>query len=58
MKKKFSALTKTERQKIERQYHQMKPEDFDGTMSRAGKSLINRSSTKRKNGTTEKKRAA
>lgn len=32
MKKRFSKLTKTEQEKIEAEYHQMKPEDFDEQM--------------------------
>ena len=35
MKKRFGRLPKSERQKIESQYHRMKPEDFDKPMSHA-----------------------
>jgi hypothetical protein len=35
MKKKFAKLSKTEQAKVEAEYHRMKPEDFDETMSRA-----------------------
>lgn len=35
MKKRFSKLTKAEQEKIEAEYHQMKPEDFDEQLSRA-----------------------
>jgi hypothetical protein len=33
MKKRFGKLPKAERKKIEAQYHRMKPEDLDKTMS-------------------------
>ena len=35
MKKKFGKLTKREQEKIEAEYHQMKPGDFDEIMSTA-----------------------
>ncbi len=35
MKKKFSKLSKKEREKTESEYHRMKPEDFDEIMSSA-----------------------
>lgn len=35
MKKRFGKLSKREQGKVESEYHQMKPEDFDETMSRA-----------------------
>lgn len=35
MKKKVAKLSKTEREKVEREYHRMKPEDFDEAMSAA-----------------------
>lgn len=35
MKKKVAKLSKPEREKVEREYHRMKPEDFDETMSAA-----------------------
>ncbi|MGH9768710.1 MAG: hypothetical protein ACREAB_14870 [Blastocatellia bacterium] len=35
MKRRFSKLSKAEREKKEMEYHQMKPEEFDEQMSRA-----------------------
>ncbi len=35
MKKKFGRLTKREQEKVEAEYHRMKPEDFDEIMSPA-----------------------
>lgn len=35
MKKRFSNLTKAEQEKVEAEYHQMKPEDFDEQRARA-----------------------
>ncbi len=35
MKKKFNRLTKREQEKVEAEYHRMKPENFDETMSTA-----------------------
>ena len=35
MKKKFNRLTKREQEKVEAEYHRMKPDDFDETMSTA-----------------------
>ena len=35
MKKRSSKLSKAEQEKIELEYHQMKPEDFDDLMTRA-----------------------
>jgi len=35
MKKKFHRLTKREQEKVEAEYHRMKPEDFDEAMSAA-----------------------
>ena len=35
MKRKFSTLLKREQEKAEAQYHRMRPEDFDETMSSA-----------------------
>ena len=64
MKKQFAKLTKAEREKVESEYHGMKPEDFDDVMSRAKPHapeairLSTRSSSKRKSKATEKKRAA
>ena len=36
MKKQFSKLSKTEQEKVEAEYHQVKPEDFDELMTHAG----------------------
>jgi hypothetical protein len=35
MKKRFSSLSKAEQEKIELEYHQMNPADFDDLMSQA-----------------------
>jgi predicted DNA binding CopG/RHH family protein len=35
MKKKFAKLSKREQEKVEAEYHRMKPEDFDEIMSTA-----------------------
>ncbi|MDQ2920977.1 MAG: hypothetical protein M3R52_05115 [Acidobacteriota bacterium] len=35
MKKKFAKLSKREQEKVESEYHRMKPEEFDETMSAA-----------------------
>ena len=35
MKKKFAELSKKERERVESKYHDMKPEQFDDTMSTA-----------------------
>ena len=35
MKKRFAKLTKADREKVETQYHRMKPEDLDKAMSMA-----------------------
>ena len=32
---KYAKLSKADREKVESEYHRMKPEDFDETMSRA-----------------------
>jgi hypothetical protein len=64
MKKQFAKLPKAEREKIELEYHGMKPEDFDAAMAQAKPHapeairLSTRSSSKRKSKSTEKKRAA
>jgi hypothetical protein len=64
MKKQFAKLSKAERQKVESEYHSMKPEELNKLMSRAKPSAnpINRSTLRsrsnRKNKATEKKRAA
>jgi hypothetical protein len=64
MKKQFAKLPKAEREKVELEYHGMKPEDFDAAMSRAKPHapeaihLPAHTSSKRKTKSTEKKRAA
>lgn len=65
MKKQIAQLSKAEREKVEAEYHRMKPEEFAGLMSRAKPRRANvingstaRSRSKRKNKSTEKKRAA
>ena len=64
MKKQFAKLPKGEREKVESEYHGMKPEDFDAAMSRAKPHapeairLSTRPGSKRKSKSTEKKRAA
>jgi hypothetical protein len=64
MKKQFAKLSKAEREKVELEYHGMKPEDFDAVMSRAKPHapeairLSIRSSSKRKSKSTGKRRAA
>jgi hypothetical protein len=35
MKRKFAKLSKREQEKVEAEYHRMKPEDFDEIMSSA-----------------------
>jgi hypothetical protein len=35
MKKRFNKLTRAEQEKVEAEYHRMKPEDFDEQMARA-----------------------
>jgi hypothetical protein len=65
MKKQYATLSKAEREKVETEYHRMKPEDFNELMSQAKPCTANvvprsetRSRSKRKSKTTEKKRAA
>jgi len=59
MKRQFAKLSKAEQEKVESEYHRMKPEDFDEGMDRAKTVRPNaRSKSNRKNKTTEKKRAA
>ncbi len=65
MKKQFGKLSKAEQQKIESEYHRIKPEELNKLMTRATPhkpSAINRSSarsgSKRKTKGAEKKRAA
>jgi len=60
---KYAKLFKADREKVELEYHRMKPEDFDAAMSRAklhGSEAIRLTTprAKRKSKTTEKKRAA
>ncbi|MFS8084460.1 MAG: hypothetical protein ACMG6H_02445 [Acidobacteriota bacterium] len=57
MKKQFAKLSKAEQEKVELEYHRMKPEDFEKAMSRAKRATAIPGS-KRKNKPTEKKRAA
>lgn len=60
----YAKLSKADREKVESEYHRMKPEDFDAAMSRAKPlapeaiRLLTRSRSKRKSTATEKKRAA
>ena len=35
MKKQFAKLSKAEREKVESEYHRLKPQDFDEAMARA-----------------------
>ena len=59
MKKQFAKLSKAEQEKVELEYHRMKPKDFDEAMTQAKPNKPEaRSSTKRKSKATEKKRAA
>lgn len=56
---KYATLSKAEREKVESEYHRMKPEDFDEDM--AGAKTVRpdaRSKSNRKSKATEKKRAA
>ena len=59
MKKQFGKLSKAEQEKVELEYHRMKPEDFAEAMAKAKRHKPEaRPSTKRKSKATEKKRAA
>jgi len=59
MKRQFAKLSKAEQEKVESQYHRMKPEDFDQAMARAKKVRPDvRSKSNRKSKAAEKKRAA
>jgi len=59
MKQQFAKLSKAEQERVELEYHRMKPEDFDEAMSRAKPHKPEASSgIKRKRKTTEKKSAA
>ena len=59
MKKQFAKLSKAEQEKVELQYHQMKPDGFDKAMSQAKRhspTAIPRSKGKTK--AADKRRAA
>jgi len=59
MKRQLARLSKAQQEKVEAEYHRMKPEDFDQAMARAKPHRPEaRPSTKRKSKSTEKKRAA
>jgi ribosomal protein L12E/L44/L45/RPP1/RPP2 len=59
MKKQFAKLSKAEREKVESEYHRLKPEDLDEAMTRAKRqSPVAISRSKRKSKATEKRRAA
>lgn len=59
MKKQFSKLSKTERAKVESEYHRLKPQDFDEAMTRAKRHTpVAISRSKRKGKVSEKRRAA
>jgi len=57
MKKQFAKLSKAEREKVEAEYHAMRPEDFDKAMSQAKRNTAI-SQSKRKSKAPEKRRAA
>ena len=58
MKKQFAKLSKAEQEKVEAEYHRMKPADFDRVMSQAKQHAPSISRSKRKSKPTERKRAA
>lgn len=59
MKKQFAKLSKAEQEKVELEYHRMKPEDFDEAMALAKPHKPEaRSSATRRSKAAEKKRAA
>ncbi len=59
MKKQFAKLSKAEREKVESEYHHMKPESFNEAMTRAKRHTpIAVSRSKRKSKASEKRRAA
>ncbi len=58
MKKQFAKLSKSEQEKVEQKYHQMRPDEFDHLMRQATKHAPSGSKQKRKNKVAEKKRAA
>ena len=59
---KYAQLSKSEREKVESEYHRMKPENFDEAMSRVKPDapedirLSNRSTSRRRGNATEKRR--
>ena len=56
---KYARLSKVDREKVESEYHRMKPEDFDETMARAKAHRPEaRSRSKRTNSVAKKKRVA
>ncbi len=56
---KYAMLSKEEREKVESEYHRMKPEDFDKAMTRAKRHApVAISRSKRKSKASEKRRAA
>jgi hypothetical protein len=56
---KYAKLSKAEREKVESEYHRLKPQDFDGAMTRAKRHTpITVSRSKRKSKASEKRRAA
>ena len=59
MKRQFAKLSKAEQEKVESEYHRMKPADFDEAMARAKTVRPDaRSKSNRKSKAPEKKRAA
>jgi ribosomal protein L12E/L44/L45/RPP1/RPP2 len=59
MKKQFAKLSKAEREKVELEYHRLKPQDLDEAMTRAKRHTpVAISRSKRKSKTSEKRRAA
>jgi hypothetical protein len=59
MKKQFAKLSKAEQEKVELEYHRMRPEEFEKAMSQAKRHTLTAvSRSKRKSKTTEKRRAA
>ena len=58
MKKQFAKLSKSEQEKVEKEYQRMRPDEFDHLMSRASKHVRATTRQRRKNKIAEKKRAA
>jgi hypothetical protein len=54
MRKELEKLSKAERQKVEREYHRMQPEDFDQLMTDAERHVTSEPRQKQKNKATEK----